>query len=239
MRANNRKHNQLREITIERDFLHNADGSCLIKFGNTQVICSANYERKVPRFLKNSGQGWLSAEYAMIPSATHQRNARESINGKVHGRTLEIQRLISRSLRACCDLSKLKEEQILIDCDVINADGSTRCASITGAYIALSLALSNLKSKKIINHNPLIHQVAAVSCGFVGGKAFVDLDYAEDSNADVDANFVFASNGNLIEVQASAEKSTYSKEQFLEMYDLAAQSASEIFHLQNKTILNL
>ena len=239
MRPSKRKNNELREISIETNFLNSAEGSCIIKFGNTHVVCSASLDETVPSFLRGKNQGWLTAEYGMLPRSTHQRMKRESAQGKQSGRTQEIQRLIGRSLRAIVDLKALGERQILIDCDVINADGSTRTAAITGSYIALHLAINKLSSKKLIKSNPIISQVAAISCGIRNNEVILDLDYEEDSDAEVDANFVFSSTGKLIEIQGSAEKEPFSEEQFIEMLQIAKKGASELFAMQNKAILNL
>ena len=238
-RPSGRKANQLREVIIETGFSHNAEGSCLIKMGNTHVICTASIDEFVPRFLKNKGSGWVTAEYGMLPRATGSRNNREAAQGKQSGRTYEIQRLIGRSLRSAVDLKALGERQIIIDCDVINADGGTRTASITGGYIALSLAISKLLKSKRIKYNPLKYQVAAISCGIYEDHPVLDLDYIEDSSAEVDANFVFAGNGNLIEVQGTGENGTFSTEQFLDMMNLAKEGASQLFAMQNKALLNL
>lgn len=238
MRASKRKNNHLRTITVEPSSIINADGSCLIKFGNTHVMCSATYETTLPPFLRGQGQGWITAEYGMLPTSTNQRMKREAAQGKQSGRTQEIQRLIGRSIRATTDLKLLGERQFIIDCDVINADGGTRTAAITGSYIALHLAIRSLMARKIMKTNPLIMQVAAISCGIYKGEAIVDLDYLEDSDAEVDANFVFAANGNLIEIQSTAEKAPFSEEQFNEMLKLARSAASELFKIQNQTLLN-
>ncbi|HJD61725.1 MAG TPA: ribonuclease PH [Rickettsia endosymbiont of Columbicola hoogstraali] len=239
MRYSGRKSNQLRPILLELSPLINAEGSCLIKIGNTHVMCSASYDTTVPPFLRNQNRGWITAEYGMLPSSTSQRNKREAAQGKQSGRTQEIQRLIGRSMRSIIDLQKLGERQITIDCDVINADGGTRTAAITGSYVALHLAIRSLMKKRILKVNPLINQVAAVSCGIYKGKPILDLDYLEDSDAEVDSNFVFAGNGNLIEIQGTAEKEPFSEEQFLEMLKLAKAGVSELFKLQNQVLLNL
>ena len=239
MRPSGRKHNQLREISIESPFLLSAEGSCLIKCGNTHVICSATVEQTVPPFLKGQRQGWVTAEYSMLPRATHQRMKREISIGKPSGRTQEIQRLIGRSLRACIDLTKLGERQILIDCDVINADGGTRTTAITGSYIAMHLAVRWMMQRKLLKINPIVTQVAAVSCGIYKGKAVVDLDYPEDSEADVVANFVFSGNGNIIEISSTAERAHFTDEQFMEMLTLARQAAGKLFALQNQRLLDL
>jgi ribonuclease PH len=238
MRPSKRKNHQLRNITVEPSVLVNADGSCLIKIGNTHVICSANYETNLPPFLRGKNQGWINAEYSMLPSSTNQRMKRESTQGKQSGRTHEIQRLIGRSMRTVVDLQALGERQIIIDCDVINADGGTRTAAITGSYIALHLAIRSLMSRKILRTNPLINQVAAISCGIYKGEAIVDLDYLEDSEAEVDANFVFAGNGNIIEIQGTGEKEPFSEEQFNSMLKLAKTAIAEIFKIQNQILLD-
>lgn len=239
MRQSGRKFNQLRDTFIERDVLLNAEGSCLIKCGNTHVICSASLEQNVPPFLRGQNQGWVTAEYSMLPRATTQRVKREVSTGKPSGRTQEIQRLIGRCLRACVDLSKLGERQILIDCDVINADGGTRTNAITGSYVALHLAIRRLMERKILKINPLTTQIVAISCGLYKGKPIVDLDYLEDSDADVDANFVFSSTGSLIEVQSTAEKAHFTDEQFMEMMKLAKEAAGKLLALQNEVLLGL
>ena len=237
MRASKRKNNQLRNIIVEPSSLINADGSCLIKVGNTHVMCSATYDTNLPPFLRGQGQGWITAEYGMLPTSTNQRMKREATQGKQSGRTQEIQRLIGRAMRAIIDLKALGERQFIIDCDVINADGGTRTAAITGSYIALHLAVRSLMARKIMRTNPLIMQVAAISCGIYKGQAIVDLDYNEDSEAEVDANFVFAANGNLIEIQSTAEKEPFSEEQFNEMLKLARSATAELFKIQNQILL--
>ena len=240
MRPSGRKFNQLRDITIETGvLLNNPHGSCMIKIGNTHVICSATVDENVPRFLRNQGQGWVTAEYGMLPASTNSRIKREAAQGKIGGRTQEIQRLIGRSLRAAIDLKALGERQILIDCDVINADGGTRTASITGSYVALHLALSNLVKQRVLKVNPLTTQIAAISCGIYKDHAIVDLDYPEDSDAEVDANFVFTSNGDLVEIQGSAEGSPFSPAQLNEMMELAKAASEKLFAAQNKALLGL
>lgn len=239
MRQSGRKSNQLRPILLELSPLINAEGSCLIKIGNTHVMCSASYDTTVPPFLRNQNRGWITAEYSMLPGSTSQRNKREAVQGKQSGRTQEIQRLIGRTMRSIINLQKFGERQITIDCDVINADGGTRTAAITGSYVALHLAIRSLMKKRILKVNPLINQVAAVSCGIYKGQPILDLDYLEDSDAEVDSNFVFAGNGNLIEIQGTAEKKPFFEEQFLEMLKLAKAGASELFKLQNQVLLNL
>jgi len=237
IRPSKRKNNQLREISIEKNVLNHADGSCLIKFGNTQVICSASLDESVPRFLKGKNTGWITAEYGMLPRSTNQRMQREASRGGQSGRTHEIQRLIGRSLRSIVNLRSLGERQIIIDCDVINADGGTRCASITGSYVALHLAIRSLMERKILRNNPLKCQLAAVSCGIYQDQAIVDLDYIEDSGAAVDANFVLNSNGNLVELQATGEENDFSQEQFMEMLTLAKEASTKLFQIQNKILL--
>lgn len=238
MRPSKRKNNQLREISIETGILKHAEGSCLIKFGNTHVICSASLDNSVPRFLKGMNSGWVTAEYGMLPRSTNKRMQREASNGKQGGRTLEIQRLIGRSMRAAVNLSALGERQILVDCDVINADGGTRTAAITGSYVAMHLAIRSLMDKKVLKTNPLIAQIAAISCGIYRDQAIADLDYAEDSSAEVDANFVFNQKGNLIEVQATGEESDFTTKQLTEMLELASEAASQLFKLQNTVLLS-
>ncbi len=238
MRPSKRKNNQLREISIETGILKHAEGSCLIKFGNTHVICSASLDNSVPRFLKGMNSGWVTAEYGMLPRSTNTRMQREASNGKQGGRTLEIQGLIGRSMRAAVNLSALGERQILIDCDVINADGGTRTAAITGSYVAMHLAIRSLMDKKVLKTNPLIAQIAAISCGIYRDQAIVDLDYAEDSSAEVDANFVFNQKGNLIEVQATGEESDFTTKQLTEMLELASEASSQLFKLQNTALLS-
>ncbi len=238
MRPSKRTPQQMREVSIETNILNHAEGSCLIKFGNTHVICSASLDESVPRFLRHTGSGWVSAEYSMLPRSTGTRMQRESSRGKQGGRTLEIQRLIGRSMRAAIDLKSLGERQILIDCDVINADGGTRTAAITGSYIALHLCIRKMLDNKIIRKNPLISQIAAISCGIYKGQAVSDLDYAEDSEAEVDANFVFNQKGNLIEIQGTGEESDFTTDQLMQMLELAKKSASELFAEQNKILMD-
>lgn len=233
MRHLERKFNQLRNIIITPNYNKYAEGSCLISYGNTIVHCTATIENHVPHFLKGKKTGWLTAEYSMLPRATHTRTKRESNIGKLSGRTHEIQRLISRSLRASIDLKKIPEQQLLIDCDVIQADGGTRTASITGAYVAAQIAVNKLMG----NNNSIFHtQVAAVSCGIFNGKVILDLDYLEDSNAEVDANFIINSKNQLIEVQATSEAKTFNKNQLFEMLELAENACQELFILQLESI---
>ena len=233
---NNRKNSELRPIVIIPNYLKNADGSCLIKFGNTQVICTASYDAKIPRWLKGSGSGWVTAEYGMLPRSTNERMRREASAGKIGGRTSEIQRLIGRSLRASIDLNLLGENLITIDCDVIEADGGTRTASITGGFVALKQCINILKEKKIIKTNPIKNHVAAISCGVVTGDILVDLDYQEDSNADVDANFVMNEKNEIIELQMTGEKTTCSEKQLNNMLEFSKQSIQLLIKKQKEIL---
>ena len=228
----NRKFNELRNIKVEINFMKNAFSSCLIEFGLTKVICSVTVEEKTPRWLKGTNQGWLTAEYSMLPTSTNTRNDRESIRGKLSGRTQEIQRLIGRSLRNCLNLSLLSEKLIKIDCDVLSADGGTRTTSINGSWIALNLAIKRLLLKKVLKNNPIKYGVSAISCGIVEGNPLVDLDYEEDSSAEADANFVFDSLGNIIEIQCTGEKTGISEKNFTSMYNLAKKSIGKIYQIQ-------
>ena len=232
----NRAYNQLREIKITKDFNLYAEGSVLIEFGNTKVICTATVIDKVPPFLKNKGKGWLTAEYSMIPRATGERNQREATRGKLGGRTMEIQRLIGRVLRSGINLEKLGEKTITIDCDVIQADGGTRTASITGGYIALALAIKKILKNGTLKENPLIGNVAGISVGVVNGVAILDLDYLEDSSADVDMNIVMGSSKEFIEIQGTGEEATYSRAQLNELLDLAGEGIEKLMELQNSII---
>ncbi len=230
----------MREFALELGVLANNPHSCMIRIGNTHVICSATVEETLPPFLRNKNKGgWLTAEYGMLPRCSADRIKRESMQGKVSGRTQEIQRLIGRSLRSIMDMKLLGERQITIDCDVINADGGTRTASITGAYVALHLAIRWLMDRKLIRSNPLKAQIAAISCGVYEGAAVLDLDYAEDSVAEIDGNFVFTSDGGIVEVQTSAEGMPCSEESFNEMFAMAKASMAKLFAHQNKVLLNL
>lgn len=235
-RFNNRLANQLRQIKITPHYYDYAEGSCLIEMGKTKVICAATIESKVPFFLKNSGKGWITAEYSMLPRSNATRIERESVKGKQNGRTHEIQRLIGRTLRSCVNLTLLNERQIKIDCDVIQADGGTRTAAISGAYVALYLACvyaMNSKIKKLFTSWPLIDQVAAVSCGVVNKIPLLDLDYSEDSQAEVDANFVLNTSGDIVELQTSAEQSALKHDHLLEMLQMAKSGINEIMTAQN------
>lgn len=236
MRLSGRENNQIREITINSGFNRYAEGSCMIRFGNTQVICTASIDEMVPPFLRGKGSGWITAEYGMIPRATDERMKREAGLGKQSGRTQEIQRLIGRSLRAMVDLRELGERQFIVDCDVIQADGGTRCASITGGYVALYMAINKAHKRGLIKKMPKITQIAAVSCGIVAGKTLVDLDYLEDSSADVDANFVMAEGNKLIEIQASAEKKAFNDSQLLEMIEYSKEAIGQIMKLQSASL---
>ena len=229
----------MREFSIEAGTLINNSHSCMIRIGNTHVICSATIEESLPPFLRNKGQGgWVTAEYSMLPRCSSQRIKREIAQGRPNGRTQEIQRLIGRSLRSVVDLKQLGERQIIIDCDVINADGGTRTASITGGYVVLHMAIRDLMNRKLIRVNPLKSQIAAISSGIYKGAAILDLDYLEDSEAEVDGNFVFTSNGGIVEVQTSAESDPCSQELFDEMFAIAKASMTKLFAQQNKVLLH-
>ena len=235
-RSAGRTPEDIRRLTIEPHVSPYAEGSCLICVGNTHVICTASVDEKVPPFLRGAGQGWVTAEYGMLPRATHSRMDREAARGKQSGRTQEIQRLIGRSLRAIIDLKKLGERQIKIDCDVIRADGGTRTASITGAWVALSLAVEDLMQKGLIAAMPLHDQVAAISCGLVAGEALADLDYNEDSNAETDANFVLTASGRIVEIQGTAEQHPFSETQLVEMMALAKKGCQHLFEVQIQAV---
>ncbi|MFV2051189.1 ribonuclease PH [Aliiroseovarius sp. YM-037] len=228
MRPSGRETNEMRPVSIETGVTKHAEGSCLIKMGETHVLCTASLESRIPPFLKNSGLGWVTAEYGMLPRATHTRMRREAAAGKQGGRTVEIQRLIGRSLRAGVDRVALGERQITIDCDVIQADGGTRCASITGGWVALRLAVNALMKSGEVISDPLIAPVSAISCGIYAGQPVLDLDYPEDSEAGVDGNFVMAGPSKLIEVQMSAEGATFSRDQMNALMDLAEKGAAEL-----------
>jgi ribonuclease PH len=221
----------MRTVSIETNVTRHAEGSCLIKCGDTHVLCTASIDERVPPWMKNSGLGWVTAEYGMLPRATHTRGRREAKNGQ-SGRTQEIQRLIGRSLRACVDRSALGERQIIVDCDVIQADGGTRCASITGGWLALRLAVNTLLKSGLIKSDPLTDHVAAVSCGIYAGQPVLDLDYPEDSEAGVDGNFVMTGAGKLIEVQMSAEGSTFTRDEMSTLLDLAEKGVGELVTAQ-------
>ncbi|ANB33196.1 ribonuclease PH [Rhodovulum sulfidophilum] len=236
MRPSRRDVSELRPVSIETGVTKHAEGSCLIRMGDTHVLCTATLEERVPPFLKNSGLGWVTAEYGMLPRATTTRMRREAAQGKQGGRTVEIQRLIGRSLRAGVDRVALGERQITIDCDVIQADGGTRCASITGGWVALRLAVNKLMKTGEVISDPLVDPVAAVSCGIYAGQPVLDLDYPEDSEAGVDGNFVMTGSGKLIEVQMSAEGSTYTRTQMNALLDLAEKGVAELVAAQKAAI---
>ena len=236
-RPSGRSTDQLRDITISRHFTCHAEGSVLVAFGNTKVICTASVEKGVPRFLRGEGQGWITAEYGMLPRSTGSRMGREAARGKQGGRTVEIQRLIGRSLRAAVDLKALGEYSITIDCDVIQADGGTRTASITGACVALADALTGMQEKGLIKSNPLKQMIAAVSVGIYNGMAVLDLDYPEDSNAETDMNVVMTEQGGFIEVQGTAEGEPYNRQQLEQMLALAESGISELIAKQKAALL--
>ncbi|HEX4761829.1 MAG TPA: ribonuclease PH [Sphingomicrobium sp.] len=234
MRPSGRAPDQMRELRFEPGFTRYAEGSCLVSFGGTRVLCTASVEEKVPPFLRNKGQGWVTAEYGMLPRATHTRGNREAARGKQSGRTQEIQRLIGRSLRAVIDLPALGERQIVVDCDVIQADGGTRTAAISGGWVALRIAVDGLLREKLILKDPIRTQVAAVSCGIYQGTPVLDLDYEEDSQAGCDGNFVLTSDGAIVEAQVTAEGECYDEEGLLRLLRLARIGCSEIFAAQLK-----
>ena len=236
MRPSGRAPDEMRAITITPHFTRHAEGSVLIGFGDTRVLVTASVEERVPPFLRGKGEGWVTAEYGMLPRATHTRGQREAAKGKQSGRTQEIQRLIGRSLRAVTDLKLLGERQITLDCDVLQADGGTRTAAISGAWVALRLAVNKLMAEGAITVDPITTQVAAVSCGIYQGTPVLDLDYPEDSAADADANFVLLANGNIAEAQATAEGATYDEEGLLRLLRLARIGCAQIFEAQRKAV---
>ena len=236
MRPSKRAADEIRKVSFERGVARYAEGSCLVRFGDTHVLCAATLEDKPPPWLRGQGRGWVTAEYAMLPRATLTRSKRESSTGRLSGRTQEIQRLIGRSLRAAVDLPRLGERQITIDCDVLQADGGTRTASITGAWIALRDCLDWMVQRSILKESPLKDHVAAVSCGVVGGEAVIDLDYGEDSTAETDANFVMTGSGGLVEVQGSAEGAPFSEADLLKMMALARAGIGRLIALQKAAI---
>lgn len=239
MRPSGRDPNVMRTVTLESGVAKNAEGSCFVKFGDTHVLCTASFEDRVPPFLRNSGSGWVTAEYGMLPRSTNERMRREANAGKQSGRTLEIQRLIGRSLRAVVDMKKLGERQISIDCDVIQADGGTRTASITGGWIALHQCIEWMRDKGYLpaeGSGPLTTQVAAISCGIFEGTPVLDLDYPEDSNAETDANFVMTGEGGIVEIQGTAEGAPFSEENFADLMALAKKGIGELITLQKETI---
>lgn len=232
MRPSGRAPDEMRAISIETGYTKHAEGSCLISFGDTRVLCTASVEERIPPWLRGKGEGWVTGEYSMLPRATHTRGNREAARGKQSGRTQEIQRLIGRSLRAVVDLQKLGERQITLDCDVIQADGGTRTAAISGAWVALRLAVDGLLQSGAIKEDPITGQVAAISCGIFNGTPVLDLDYHEDSSADADANFVLIDGGQIAEVQATAEGATYDEEGLLRLLRLARIGCDRIFDAQ-------
>ena len=236
MRPSGRAPDEMRDIEIITQFTKHAEGSCLISFGDTRVLVTASVEEKVPPFMRGKGEGWVTGEYSMLPRATHTRGSREAAKGKQSGRTQEIQRLIGRSLRAVVDFKKLGERQITIDCDVLQADGGTRTASISGAWVALRLAVNGLMAKGLIKEDPITGKIAAISCGICDGTPVLDLDYIEDSSADADANFVLIEGGHIAEVQATAEGATYDEEALLRLLRLARIGCDNIFAAQEKAV---
>jgi len=236
MRPSGRALDQMRPVSLEIGFAKHAEGSCLIKFGDTHVLCAATLEERVPPWIRGQGKGWVTAEYGMLPRATNTRMQREAARGKQSGRTQEIQRLIGRSLRAVTDLEAMGEMQITVDCDVIQADGGTRTASITGAYVALHLALRSAVERGLLPSVPLIDQVAAVSCGLYKQNAVLDLDYLEDSSAEADTNFVLTGAKGIVEIQGTAEDSPFSEDQFMELMGLAKKGVAELVELQRQIL---
>lgn len=236
MRPSGRQLDQMRSISIETGVMRHAEGSCLIKMGDTHVLCSATIEDKAPSFLKNTGLGWVTAEYGMLPRATNSRTRREAALGKQSGRTQEIQRLIGRSLRAGVDRSALGERQIVVDCDVLQADGGTRCASITGGWVALRLAVNRLLATGAIVSDPIVDHVAAISCGIYAGQPLLDLDYPEDSAAGTDGNFVMTGRGRLVEVQMSAEGASFSRDEMVQLLDLAEAGSKALVEAQRVAV---
>ena len=235
-RSHDRAIDQLRSVSMEPRFSPYAEGSCLIKCGNTHVLCCASIEERVPPFLRNSGKGWVTAEYGMLPRSTHTRTDREAARGKQSGRTQEIQRLIGRALRAVTDFEALGERQIKIDCDVLQADGGTRTASITGAWVALSLACEKLLLAGSISRSPLTDQVAAISCGILEGTPILDLDYNEDSTAETDANFILTADGGVVEIQMTAEETPFRRDEMNAMFDLAEKGVTQLAELQRQAV---
>ena len=236
MRPSKRAPDQMRPVSLERGVARYAEGSCLVKFGETHVLCTASLEERGPAWLRGSGKGWVTAEYSMLPRATQERMRREVTSGKPSGRTQEIQRLIGRSLRAVVDLSAIGEKQIIVDCDVLQADGGTRTASITGAWVALHDCIQWMRSRSIITTNPLRDHVAAISCGIAQGVPVLDLDYAEDSTAETDANFVMTGTGGIVEVQGTAEGKPFSSDELLHLMALANKGIAELVALQKKAV---
>ena len=236
MRPSGRAPDQLRPVSLEPGFSRHAEGSCLVKFGDTHVLCTASVDERVPPWMRNTGKGWVTAEYGMLPRSTHTRTDREAARGKQSGRTQEIQRVIGRSLRAVVDLTAMGERQINIDCDVLQADGGTRTASITGSWVALHFAFERLVKEGKLLASPITGQVAAVSCGLWEGTAVLDLDYPEDSKAQADANFVLTGSGGIVEVQGTAEDKPFSEPEFIALLELAKKGIGELTHLQRLAI---
>ncbi len=239
LRIDGRQNDEKRVVKVTKDYLKNPDGSVLIEMGDTKIICSAIVEEKVPFFLKGSGTGWITAEYSMLPSSTEMRKQRESTRGKIEGRTQEIQRLIGRSLRAVVDLSKLGERTVWIDCDVIQADGGTRTASITGAFIALSMALEKVHSNGLIEKFPVNNFLSAISVGVVEGKEILDLCYKEDFDADVDMNIIMTGNNEIVEIQGTGEKTSFSRDSLNKLLDLGEKGNSELVEIQKEILGNI
>lgn len=236
LRTDNRKPTEARKAEFVLDYLKYAEGSCLATAGNTKILCSASYEAKVPPFLVGSGQGWLTAEYSLLPRSTHQRTIRESTTGKLQGRNQEIRRFLGRSLRSICNLFNLGEAQIIIDCDVIQADGGTRTLALNGGFCALSQCVKNLLAKNIITKNPIIEHVGAISVGIVNNRILLDLAYDEDSRASADMNVVITENGRIVEIQATAERLPFTYDEFNKMYELAKNEINEIIKLQKQVL---
>jgi len=236
MRRSNRAPDQMRAISLTPGFSRHAEGSCLVKFGDTHVLVTASLEEKAPPFLKGTGKGWVTAEYGMLPRSTHDRMRREAAAGKQSGRTQEIQRLVGRSLRAVCDLAALGERQITIDCDVLQADGGTRTAAITGGFVALSQCVSFMKKTGLMTASIIKDHVAAISCGIVQGRPVLDLDYEEDSTAETDANFVLTGSGGLVEIQGTAEGAPFTEEQLVALLKLARKGVGELVTLQKEVL---
>ena len=236
MRPSGRAFDQMRALTFEPGFTKHAEGCCLVSFGDTRVLVTASIEERVPPFLRGKGEGWVTAEYGMLPRATHTRGNREAAKGKQSGRTQEIQRLIGRSLRAVVDLKALGERQVLIDCDVIQADGGTRTASITGAWVAMATALGYLRAEGVLKTDPILDQVAAISCGIFDNTPVADLDYEEDSNAEADGNFVLTGSGTIVEIQATGEKRGFSRAEFDRLFELAEAGCNDLFKLQKAAV---
>ena len=236
MRKFNRKKDQIRDISIETNVNKNSDGSCIIRLGDTHVICTASFENDVPLWLKHKDSGWITAEYGMLPGSTTTRNNREATKGKQSGRTVEIQRLIGRSLRTVVDLKKIKGCQFIIDCDVLQADGGTRTASISGAFVALSIAVKKMLNNRYLKQNPINDYLSAISCGILNQEIFVDLDYSEDFKASVDANFVFSKKSGIAEVQVSGEESTFTSAELSKMVKMSEEAVKKIFFVQEKVL---